>query len=115
MPALTKVCDPKLPKAPSGLSAESRKLWDSVVEAFKLEAHHLTILANTLRSLDLLRKAEAALETEGLITQDRFGQKKPHPACVIARDSRSGVLQGFRQLGLDYEAFQAKLGRPCGS
>lgn len=101
----------KLPKPPPGLSAEARRIWTELVQEWSFERHHLLILENALRSLDVLRSAEKDLQQNGLTSVDRFGQRKPNPAAVIARDSRSSVLQAFRSLGLDISSAEAAMKR----
>jgi hypothetical protein len=46
-------------------------------------------------------EASEAIERDGLLVEDRFGQKREHPAFRSLRDSRSQKLAVLKALGLD--------------
>ena len=89
---------------PKHLSAESRKLWRSVLVDYELEQRHEAILLTALEALDRMRQAQAQLAADGLTTVDRYGGVKAHPCVTIERDSRAAFLRGMRELGLDLDA-----------
>ena len=89
---------------PKSLSAESRKLWRSVLADYDLERRHEAALLTALEALGRMRQAQALLDTDGLTTTDRYGGAKAHPAVTIERDSRTAFLRAMRELGLDLEA-----------
>jgi P27 family predicted phage terminase small subunit len=92
------------PKAPSGISAEARVWWTKLVAAYELDDEAAQfLLLQAMESFDRLRAAQALVEKDGLVVEDRFGQKKPNPATMIERDSRTALLRALRQLNLDVE------------
>ena len=90
------------PKAPSHLSKESKRLWTEIVKEYVFDdAASLSVLQTALDARDRLTECRERINTEGLTITDRFGQVRPHPLLSEERDARSGVLQGFKMLGLD--------------
>jgi P27 family predicted phage terminase small subunit len=89
---------------PKHLSAESKKLWRSVLADYELEPRHEAVLLAALEALDRMRQAQALIAAEGLTVLDRYGTAKAHPAVVIERDSRTAFLRAMRELGLDLDA-----------
>ncbi len=90
------------PKAPSHLSKESKRLWTEIVKEYVFDdAASLSVLQTALDARDRLTECRERINTEGLTITDRFGQVRPHPLLSAERDARSGVLQGFKMLGLD--------------
>lgn len=59
------------------------------------------ILVTAFEAFDRMRGAQEILRSDGITQEDRFGQVKPHPACVIERDSRAAFLAAIRQLGIE--------------
>jgi phage terminase small subunit len=96
----TKLHDKRLPRCPSGLSAESRGWWRRVNSEWQLQDSDLLPLEHALRSLDLLRQAEAAVEREGLTIVDRFQQRKGNPNLLVIRDARNQLLKFWKALQL---------------
>lgn len=88
-------------RAPRHLSKPARELYATVVTDYELEAHHLSILTKGLEAFDRAEAARQLVETEGLVIDSRLGERKPHPAVAIERDSRSAFLAAIKQLGLD--------------
>jgi len=102
-----------LPQPPRGkLSQEARRWWRHFVSAWEFDEAGLLILASALEAFDRMRQAQKILTDEGLVIQDRFGQKKCHPAALIERDARAGMLRALKQLNLDLEPLQEGVGRP---
>lgn len=90
------------PKAPSHLSKESKRLWVEIVKEYVFDdAASLSVLQTALEARDRLQECRDLINKEGLTVLDRFGQTRPHPLLSAERDARSGVLQGFKMLGLD--------------
>ena len=89
-----------LPKAPAGLSKRSAKLWRAVLTEFELSPAEEELLRNALTALDRADEAAAILASEGLVTVDRYGSPKAHPAADI--ESRNRALYGrfTAQLGV---------------
>jgi P27 family predicted phage terminase small subunit len=102
-----------IPPCPTGIVGEARALWDQVTNDWVLDPAALTILDTACRALQQDHAAEALVAKEGLVTADRFGQQKAHPAVAVARDAKSTFLRAMKQLGLDVEPLQS-VGRPPG-
>jgi P27 family predicted phage terminase small subunit len=77
------------------------------------EAGYL-LLATCLEAFDTMRRAQELLAAEGLVTRDKFGQAKPHPAAAICRDARAQMLAALKALNLDLEPLRDAIGRPPG-
>jgi P27 family predicted phage terminase small subunit len=106
---------PALPPAPRGLSAEAKKRWRRLVSEYAIEdPAGLLLLQTALEAMDRMRDAQRTIEAEGAVVLDRFGQKKPHPATVVERDSRSGMMAALKALNLDLEPLNDRPGRPAG-
>lgn len=86
---------------PPHLSKESRSWWNSVVKEYSLEPHHLRVLQVCCESWDMMQQAREVLAEEGITVVGSRGQLQPHPASTILRDSRTALLRGIRELGLD--------------
>lgn len=54
-------------------------------------------------ALDRCEDARRAIATEGAIVTTRHGDRRPHPAVAIERDSRIAAMRAFRELSLDPE------------
>ena len=103
------------PKPPKHLSTAAKRWWSEVQTDFAIEDRAgLLILTAAAEAFDRTREAEALLKIDGLTSVDRFGQRKPHPAVVIARDSRAQMLAALKQLNLDLEPVRDSRGRPPG-
>lgn len=92
-----------IPHAPSKLSADSRKLWDAVVNEFELDEHHLQLLGRACDQNDRALAARKIIENEGVTTKDRFGQVKSHPCIDVERNASLAFKQVLRELGLDVQ------------
>jgi P27 family predicted phage terminase small subunit len=103
-----------LPKAPPQLSREARRWWHRVNELYELDQPTLLILESALESFDRMRQAQAIIKAEGVVIDDRFGQKKQHPATIIERDSKQTLLRHWKALALDLEPILSP-GRPSGT
>ncbi|MCI0438704.1 MAG: P27 family phage terminase small subunit [Chloroflexi bacterium] len=96
------MADDKL-KAPKHLRAATRRWFNAVAEDYVLEAHHVRLLTLACESWDRCQQARELLKRDGLVTQDRFGQLRQHPAVAIERDSRIAFARLLRELALDVE------------
>lgn len=88
-----------VPKAPRGLSAPSRALWEAIVADYVLMPHHLSLLEQAMRSLDRAEAARRLVDAEGLLVAGKL-----HPLTRVERDSRDQFARIVKQLGLDLEA-----------
>ena len=106
----------KTAAAPKRLSTEARTWWRKLVREFDIdEPAGLLLLQTGLEAFDRMRQAQTVLGKDGMTVTDRFGQHKAHPATVIERDSRAGMLTALRALNLDVEPLRDRVGRPGGS
>jgi phage terminase small subunit len=94
---------PAAPPPPKGLTPAARRFWRETVGAFELEPHHLSLLEQAARTLDVIAEAEAAIERDGAFVSGRFGVRS-HPAAVIRDRNRLAFARLVRELGLDLEA-----------
>jgi phage terminase small subunit len=94
-------------KSTSELSPEAKTLHARLKKEWRITdgAGSLTLLT-LCQSLDRLREAQGILATDGIITTDRWGQKKAHPASTIEREARAGLLACLKGLNLDLESLE---------
>jgi phage terminase small subunit len=59
------------------------------------------LLSTLCESVDRLRGAQKLLREEGLITHDRYGEAKAHPAAAIERAAKQSILATLRALRLE--------------
>jgi phage terminase small subunit len=99
---------------PPKLSGEAKRWWTQIVAGFEIEDEAgLLILRTAMESLDRLREAQSILARDGIITTDRFGQQRQHPATLIERDART-LMRSLKALNLDVVP-PGPIGRPPGS
>lgn len=90
-----------IPKAPSHLSAETKKWWRDIVTEYALESQHLRILQLAAEAWDRCVQAREIIDKEGMTFKDRFEQIKARPEIAIERDSRISFARLVRELGLE--------------
>lgn len=93
----------EIPKAPKHLSAESRALWDAIVEKWILGVDGLAILRGALESRDAYEVCRAQVAADGPTFKTETGLIRQHPAAKLALDNFAAFRQAMRQLGLDPE------------
>jgi P27 family predicted phage terminase small subunit len=91
------------PTAPKRLRAATRRWWTEVVRDYDLEPHHLRLLTLACEAWDRCQQAREILRRDGIVTTDRYGSPKAHPAVAIERDSRLAFARLLRELDLDGE------------
>ncbi len=95
----------KLPNAPAGLSPEARRIWGRLHDEYDLtDTAAAQIIEAGLRAFDTMRAGEAAIAAGGIVTTDRYGTAKAHPAVDITRQARAQWLAALRLLGLHEES-----------
>lgn len=102
------------PKAPRGLRAPGRRLWDSVLDEYELEEHELALLVEAVRTVDLLEQLDARVRKEGPIVASPQGTKA-NPAAVEARQQKIALARLLAALRLpagEEEDTQAGARRP---
>ena len=88
------------PRPPKGLSARGRRLWRAVVAEYELSSAELEVLGSALALLDRAESAATIVRAEGLITKDRYGSPKPHPAVDVECRCRATASRLIQQLGV---------------
>ncbi len=84
------------------LTPEAKKFYDEVRQEYSIsDSAGLKILLVAAESLQMLRQAQDEVQKYGLTLEDKFGQRKPNPACQVMRDSRSQFLQSMKALRVD--------------
>lgn len=75
------------PRTPSGLREPGKRLWKSIVDEFDLDEHELSLLVETVRTVDVLELLDAQVRKDGPVVTSPQGQRA-HPALVEARQQR---------------------------
>ncbi len=90
-----------------GLSPEARALHVRLAREWKIkDAAGGIALLTMCQCLDRLREAQQVLARDGIVTQDRFGCPRIHPATQIEREARAGLLACLKGLNLDLESLE---------
>ena len=92
------------PSAPKHLRPETKRWWATIVGEFELEPHHLRLLQLAAEAWDRGQQAREAIDKEGAVYTDRFGQPTARPEVAIERDSRTSFARLLRELALDVAA-----------
>ena len=71
--------------APRHLSKASRALWRRTCQDFDLEPHDERTLQTALEAWDTMVNAQTIVATDGMVVEDRFGQKRAHPMMSVIR------------------------------
>src|ERR687896_785766 len=91
------------PGTPEHLSPAMSNWFATVVEAYELEPHHLHLLRLACEAFDRATAAREAIERDGLVVTDRFGQAKAHPLAQVRKESETAFASLLRQIDLDGE------------
>jgi hypothetical protein len=79
-----------------------KALWQSIQREYRVQdAAGLAVLEQALRSWERAEAARRQLDREGITFKDRWGQRRPHPALPVERDSRAAFMSGIKQLGVE--------------
>jgi P27 family predicted phage terminase small subunit len=90
------------PQPPAHLSPSARQWWQTTVDRYRLEEHHLRLLQLACEAWDRCEQARQQIERDGLTIAGREGGR-PHPCVAIERDARLAVARLLRELDLDIE------------
>jgi phage terminase small subunit len=92
----------KIPTPPNGLQSHGKKFFRKVLSEYVLtEGHDLERLFMGCRCLDEIAEAERVLKKDGRFIEDRFKQKREHPAAKSIRENKIIFCRIIRELGLD--------------
>jgi P27 family predicted phage terminase small subunit len=89
------------PHPPSHLSPSARQWWETTVETYLLEPHHVKLLQLACEAWDRCQAAREQLDREGMTVPGREGGVRPHPAISVERDARLSCARLIRELDLD--------------
>lgn len=71
-----------------------------MLDEFELSPAELELLRNALVALDRADEAAAIIAAEGLVTVDRYGSPRTHPACDVETRNRTLYGRSLAQLGV---------------
>jgi len=91
-------------RSPSGLKKAGKKFYRKVMAEYELlDTHDLERLTQACKCLDEITEGERIIEAEGRFIEDRFKQRREHPAAKSIRDARTLFFRAVRELALDVE------------
>jgi P27 family predicted phage terminase small subunit len=93
---------PKL-KAPAHLKAATRRWWQSVVDDWQLEEHHVRLLTLAAIAWDRAEEARRLISEHGLTTPTRDGGAKLSPLARVEQDATLRFARLIRELDLDVD------------
>jgi phage terminase small subunit len=98
---------------PKHLRPPTRRWFQSVLEDYALEQHHVRLLTAAAECWDRLLGAREAIDQHGTTYTDRFGCPRARPEVAIERDCRISFARLLRELDLDTEATPASSRPPA--
>ncbi len=100
-------------RAPKHLSKSSKEFFNSIMNAYELEEHHIKILTLACECLDRAKNAQIQIEKGGLFILDRYKKPTISPAVRVKEQAEITFARLIRELGLDLEP-PREPGRPPG-
>jgi P27 family predicted phage terminase small subunit len=91
-------------RAPRHLKAATRRWFESVVDSWELEPHHVRLLQLAGEAWDRCQQAREVIERDGLTVSTREGGSKLHPAVRVEDSARIAFARLLRELDLDIAA-----------
>lgn len=89
-------------KTPCGLQANGKRFYGKVLNEYEItESHDLERLFMACRCLDEISNDEGVVKKEGRFIEDRFHQRREHPAVKTIRDNKTLFCRIIRELALD--------------
>ena len=105
-------------KPPSHLGKAGRALWADLSGDYEIvDADGWALLEVACVCADRLQQARETIAKEGCFATDRYGSAKAHPALLLEKDARNGLIQSIKALDLSDDAQNVMpkfLGRPPG-
>jgi phage terminase small subunit len=103
------------PKPPKNMSLSAKKAWKALAFEYGIrDAIGIQILTEYCQALQRAEESREKIRIEGSVIEDRFKQRKEHPACVTERGAVSTMLACLKALNLDIEPLHDHPGRPLG-
>jgi phage terminase small subunit len=98
---------------PRSLKAEGRLMWQQFRNEYQIEdVGGLRLLQTACECHDIQVEAMTTAREDGMVTIDRYGQRRPHPMLSVAGDARSQMLTALKGLHLDVEPLRDRPGHP---
>jgi phage terminase small subunit len=91
---------PKQTKAPKHLKPATRKWFESVLEDYQLEPHHVRLLQLAAEAWDRCQEAREAIKQHGLTFENKYGETKMRPEVAVEQASRIAFARLVRELNL---------------
>lgn len=102
------------PKAPRGLKAAGKRLWNDITGEWDLRPDELRVLADAARQADLIERIENELPHVPLIVQGSQGQEVIQPLISEIRQQRATLASLLRQLKLAETGEEETTAAPSG-
>jgi len=103
------------PRPPAGLCPASRALWLRLQREYGItDSGGLALLELAAQAYRRLVEARGILDAQGLTITNHRGEVRAHPLVTVERDARIAVVATLKQLGLELEPVNHKIGRPGG-
>lgn len=79
-------------RAPSGLGAAGKRLWDAVTQEFDLAEQELALLEQAARTRDVIATLDGVVKRDGPLSASSQGVRI-HPAIAEARQQRLALAR----------------------
>jgi hypothetical protein len=89
-----------IPRAPKGLQARGRKLWQSVLSLYTLEGHEMVTLEQACRCADRLERLAEEGRSGPLTVENSRGDVVSNPALVESRQQEITYIRLIASLRL---------------
>jgi len=86
-------------RAPQGLGAAGKRLWESVSADFEMAVHEAAVLEEACRCRDRLVQLRELVENDGLMIDSSQGQRL-HPGVAEERAQRLALARLLATLGV---------------
>jgi len=88
-------------------------MWQQFRNEYQIEdVGGLRLLQTACECHDIQVEAMTTAREDGMVTIDRYGQRRPHPMLSVAGDARSQMLTALKGLHLDVEPLRDRPGHP---
>jgi len=83
------------------LQPKTKRWIKGICNQWQLDEHHKRLLVLAGASFDRALQAKSIVDAEGPVIEDRFGQKKNHPAVDVEKQASITFCRILREVGLD--------------
>jgi hypothetical protein len=92
----------KPPPPPTELEKQERALWRRIVDTYDFgdDGAALSLLETAMVARGRARRCREAIDRDGEITTDRFGQLRQHPLLPAERGAQSVFVAAMKSLNL---------------